>query len=337
MRQGRTRQTSGMKLLVLGGTVFLSRAVAVEALGRGHDVTVISRGLSGAAPTGSRHVIADRDAPSPFPDELTSAEFDAVIEVSSRPSRVRSALTQVRAAHWVYISSISAYADAATPGGGPGRLPLLDPLDEDSDDMADYGRMKSGCERLVEGATPSHTIVRPGLIVGPGDPSGRFTYWVDRLRRATPGETVLAPGDPSDLVQFVDVRDLAGWIVLMAERRTAGVFDAVRDPAPIGEVLDDIAAGCGARPRWRWASRAQLDGVDVRPWMGERSLPLWLPRPEYEGMCTHLAGPARAAGLNNRPVAESARDTLAWLTATPGAPLTGLSAEEEADALSQLG
>jgi nucleoside-diphosphate-sugar epimerase len=324
-----------MRLLVLGGTVFLSRAVAEDALARGHDVTTVSRGSSGTPPEGARHVRADRDAP--LPAELAGVEFDAVVDVSSRPSRVRSALAQVRAAHWVYVSSVSVYADEATAGGGPGVLREHEPLDTDSDDPADYGRMKAGCERLVREGAGSWAIVRPGLIVGPGDRTGRFTYWVDRMRRAGDGDVVLAPGDPSDRVQVIDVRDLAGWIVLLAERRARGVFDAIADPAPIRAMLDDVAAGCGARPRWRWASHAQLEGIGVTPWMGPRSLPLWLPRPEYDGMMAHLAAPARAAGLTVRPIAHTARDTLAWLTQTPDAALTGLTADEEREALDALG
>ncbi|WP_203137961.1 NAD-dependent epimerase/dehydratase family protein [Microbacterium sp. JZ31] len=324
-----------MRLLVLGGTVFLSRAVAEAALSRGHDVTTVSRGASGSPLEGARHVHADRDAP--LPAELAGVEYDAVVDVSSRPSRVRSALAQLRAAHWVYVSSISVYADEATVGGAPGMLPQHEPLDEDSDDMADYGRLKAGCERLVGERAQSRAIVRPGLIVGPGDRSGRFTYWVDRMRRASDGEIVLAPGDPSDRVQLIDVRDLGAWIALLAERRTAGVFDAIGEPASIRDVLDDVAAGCGALPRWRWATDEQLEGVEVSPWMGPRSLPLWLPRPAYDGMMTHLAAPAFQAGLRTRPVADTARDTLAWLETADDPALTGLTADEEREVLAAFG
>jgi nucleoside-diphosphate-sugar epimerase len=324
-----------MRLLVLGGTVFLSRSVADAALSRGHEVTVVSRGTSGSAPAGARHVIADRDAPLPV--ELAGMDIDVAVDVTSRPSRVRSALAQLRAAHWIYVSSISVYADEQTRGGGPGSLPLQEALDDDSDDPADYGRMKAGCERLISERAESHAIVRPGLIVGPGDRSGRFTYWVDRMRRVRDGEVVLAPGDAADPVQVIDVRDLAEWIVLLAERRTTGVFDAIGDPRPITDLLDDVAAGSGARPRWRWATDEQLEGVGVIPWVGPRSLPLWVPRPDYDGMMTHLAAPAREAGLLTRPIADSARDMLAWLEETPDAARTGLTPDEEHEVLDRLG
>lgn len=323
-----------MRILVLGGTVFLSRAVAESALARGHDVTTVSRGASGSPPAGTRHVIADRDAP--LPADVAGEEYDAVVEVSSRPSRVRTALAQLRAPHWVYVSSISVYADEATVGGGPGMLPEHEPLEEDSEDPADYGRLKAGCERLVSERAASHTIVRPGLIIGPGDRSGRFTYWADRMRRADDGEVVLAPGDPADRVQVIDVRDLGSWIVLLSERRTRGVVDAIDAPRRIADLLDDVASGCGATPRWRWATDEQLEGLAVNPWMGPRSLPLWLPRPDYDGMMTHLAEPAFEAGLTTRSIAGTARDTLAWLDATPDAVRTGLTVDEEREVLAAL-
>ena len=324
-----------MRLLVLGGTVYLSRAVAEAALARGHHVTVTSRGVTGSPPDGAHQVVADRDAP--LPSELTDPAYDAVVDVSRRPSHVRSALAQLRAAHWVFVSTVNVYDDVTARDGGPGSLPLHEPQFDDSDDPEAYGPMKVACERLVAETAPTHTIVRPGLIVGPGDRSGRFTYWIDRLRRAGEGETVLAPGDPDDPIQVIDVRDLAEWIVLLAERRTPGVFDAIDAPRPIAALLDEVASGVGARPVWRWATHAQLDAAGVAPWAGPRSLPLWLPRPEYDGMKTHRAGPARTAGLAARPVSDTARDTLAWLAATPDAVLTGLTAVEEAEVLETLG
>jgi nucleoside-diphosphate-sugar epimerase len=243
-------------------------------------------------------------------------------------------------AHWVLVSTINVYADEATPGGRPGTLPLREAIRDDLDgtDPATYGGMKVACEEAVRAGAASAAVVRPGLIAGPGDPSGRFTYWVARLARAAdePGAPVLAPGDPADLVQLVDVRDLAAWLVDLAEARTDGVYDAVAPPVPLGELLAEVAAGCGAAPGWRWAPRAALEEAGVAPWAGERSLPLWLPRPEYDGMVTHDVAASLAAGLRPRPVAETARDTLAWLRATPGAAVTGLTAAQEAEVLRTL-
>jgi nucleoside-diphosphate-sugar epimerase len=327
-----------MKLLVLGGTVFLSKAVAAEAAARGHDVVAVSRGVSGAVPPGVRHVVADRDAG--LPAAFAAEPFDAVVDVARRPSHVRTAVAAVPHAHWVFVSTINVYADEATPGGRPGTLALRAPVTEDADglDPATYGGMKVACEEIVRAGAAGSTVVRPGLVVGPGDPTGRFTYWVARLARAAtePGAPVLAPGDPADLVQVVDVRDLATWLVDLAQARTDAVLDAVAPPVPLGELLADVAAGCGAAPRWRWAPRGALEAAGVAPWSGARSLPLWLPRPELGGMAAHDVAASLAAGLRPRPVAETARDTLAWLRATPGATVTGLTAAEEAEVLRVL-
>ncbi|WP_183100878.1 NAD-dependent epimerase/dehydratase family protein, partial [Nocardioides pelophilus] len=221
-----------MRLLVLGGTVFLSREVAAEALRRGHDVTCACRGVSGDVPEGATLLCWDRaEEPPPL-----AGEYDAVVDVSRIPSHVRRAVAAVPDAHWVFVSTVNVYADDSVPGR-PGTVPLREPITEDVDLSADpeaYGPMKVACEQIVRDGAASWTVVRPGLIVGPGDPSGRFTYWPDRL---ADGGEVLAPGAPSDIVQVIDVRDLAAWIVTLAERRTVGDFDGVGLPVPIGDLL----------------------------------------------------------------------------------------------------
>ena len=187
-----------MKLLVLGGTLFLSKAVAEEAVRRGHDVTCACRGESGAVPDGARHVVWDRDQPAPA--ELTDETYDAVVDVARHPSRVRSAVAALPDAHWVFVSTISVYADNSVPGGSPGVTPELEPITEDVDlreNMEAYGPMKVACEQAVLAGTASAMVIRPGLIIGPGDPSGRFTYWPLRLRDAGDGGEVLAPGRPT--------------------------------------------------------------------------------------------------------------------------------------------
>ncbi|MGF0117309.1 NAD-dependent epimerase/dehydratase family protein [Promicromonospora sp. Marseille-Q5078] len=327
-----------MKLLVLGGSVFLSRAVAADAVARGHEVVTVSRGRSGEVPDGVRHVVADRG--EPFPAVLADEGFDAVVDVSRTPSHVRRAVAALPAAHWVFVSTVNVYADDSDPAG-PGEGRLRDPEPEDVDPSASaeaYGAMKVACEEIVRAGAVSAAVVRPGLIVGPGDPSGRFAYWPARMRRVLDdgAADVLAPGDPADPVQVIDVRDLAAWVVDLAAARTEGVFDSVGPVTTTGTLLADVARGCGADPRWAWADSDRLEAADVRPWSGERSLPLWLPRPEYDGMPAHDARPALAAGLSPRPVADTARDTLDWLRATPDAAVTGLTADEEAQVLDQV-
>ena len=323
-----------MKLLVLGGTVFLSKAVAEEAVRRGHDVTCACRGESGSLPDGVTHVAWDRDQPAPT--GLAEAAYDAVVDVARHPSRARSAVAALPVAHWVFVSTISVYADNAVPGGRPGVTPELDPIHEDVDlsvDMEAYGPMKVACEQAVlEGAT-SAMVVRPGLIVGPGDPSGRFTYWPLRVRDAGQGGEVLAPGTPDDTVQVIDVRDLAAWIVDSAERQRTGVYDGIGPVHRFEDLLAQVAEGVGATPTWTWVDQDFLTEQGVEPWAGPDSLPLWLPRPEYDGMLAHDADLPQEAGLVTRPVAESARDTLAWADATPGSVRTGIGRDREQDLL----
>ena len=322
-----------MKLLVLGGSVFLSRAVAEEAVRRGHDVTCACRGSSGSVPEGARHVAVDRS--EGLPAELGEG-YDAVVDVARQPSWVRAAVARFPSAHWVFVSTINVYADESTPGGRPGTLPLRAPIDEDVDlaqDPEAYGPMKVACEQVVLDGAAAAMVVRPGLIVGPGDPTGRFTYWPARLGDAAERPEVLAPGSPDDVVQVIDVRDLAAWIVDSAERRRTGAFDGIGPTMGIGDLLAQAAVGCGATPEWTWVPQEFLAEQEVAPWAGPRSLPLWLPRPEYDGMLAHDATPSYDAGLATRPIADTARDTLAWLRATPDATRTGMTAEEEREVL----
>lgn len=326
-----------MRFLVLGGTVFLSRAVAVEATARGHEVSVAARGASGSVPDGVRHVVLDRT--EEIPADLATEEFDAVVDVARTPSWVGRAVTAWPRAHWTFVSTINVYADETTPGGTPASLPLVDAQPEDVDLRAHpeaYGPMKVACEQLVREGAERAFVVRPGLIVGPGDPTGRFTYWPARLADVGPGEPVLVGGDPGDTVQVIDVRDLAAWIVTAAETGLTGDLDGVGPGTALGDLLAEVAEGLGVEPRWTWASDAVLEVHDVAPWMGPRSLPLWLPRPAYDGMLAHDWSPSRDAGLTARPIGETARDTLEWLRATPGAVVTGLTREQEREVLDGL-
>ncbi|MEJ7832377.1 MAG: epimerase [Nocardioides sp.] len=322
-----------MRLLVLGGSRFLSRAVAVEAVRRGHDVTCACRGASGQIPDGSVHAVVDRTGE--LPPELTEATYDAVVDVARHPSWVRKAVAAFPGAHWVFVSTINVYADEATPGGRPGAAALHDPVHTDEDPGTSpevYGAMKVSCEQTVLEAA-SAMVVRPGLIVGPDDPTGRFTYWPARLGDAADGDEVLAPGSPDDVVQIIDVRDLASWIVDSAETRRTGVYDGIGPAMPIAGLLAQAAAGAGVRPRLTWVPQEFLEQQEVEPWAGDRSVPLWLPRPAYDGMLSHDVTPSIEAGLSIRPVSDTTRDTLAWLRETPDAEVTGLTRDEERELL----
>ena len=248
---------------------------------------------------------------------------------------MRSAVAAWADAHWVFVSTISVYADAGEPGQTAERGTTLEAMHEDRDPREApevYGAMKVACEQLVRSGAVSASVVRPGLIVGPGDPTGRFTYWPE-LAGAADGGPVLAPGSPDDVTQVVDVRDLAAWCVDLAEQRIVGTWDAVGPPQPMAAVLEQVARGVGTTPQLVWVPSEFLAEHDVEPWAGERSVPLWLPRPEYDGMTAHDHSPAAEAGLVSRPLVDVARDTLAWSRAAPDSVRTGLTREAEAEVL----
>lgn len=319
-----------MKLLVLGGTRFLSRTVAVEAVTRGHDVTCAARGESGSVPDGARHVVLDRSSPD---WSALADDWDAVVDVARSPTWVAAALEALaeRVRHWTFVSSISVYADQTTPGGTPETLPLLPPISDDveQDTPEKYGACKVGCEQHVLGSATRSLVVRPGLIVGPGDASGRFSYWAERLAE---GGDVLAPESPDRDTQVIDVRDLAAWIVTAAERDLTGVYDASGRTTRLGDLVDEVVRAVGGNASLVWADADFLLERDVHHWSGPRSLPLWLPE-EARGMTAHDVSAAFAAGLTTRPIGETALDTLAWLQQEAGAPRTGLTRAEEQDLL----
>ena len=319
-----------MRLLVLGGTMFLSSAVATDAVARGHDVTCAARGRSGPVPEGARHVVLDREAPD---WSALEGEWDAVVDVCRSPTWVTEALDVLvdRIPHWTFVSSISVYADQSTPGGSQDTLPLLPPITEEveQDTPEAYGSSKVGCEQAVQLRAPEWLVVRPGLIVGPGDPSGRFTYWSARLAE---GGEVLAPESPDRGTQAIDVRDLAAWIVTGAEQRLTGVYDATGPVMRLGDMVDEVVAAVGGEATLVWASADFLVERDVAYWSGPRSLPLWLPE-DSRGMTAHDVSAAFAAGLSVRPIGETAIDTLTWARSERDVPLTGLSRAEEQDLL----
>ncbi|MEO9324106.1 NAD-dependent epimerase/dehydratase family protein [Nocardioides sp. C4-1] len=319
-----------MRLLVLGGTRFLSRAVAAEAVARGHDVVCACRGESGEVPDGARLVrwdrAAARSAPPVGPDGTGTP--DAVVDVARHPSWVRAAVAAHPDAHWVFVSTVNVYPDSPVGGQTAATAAVRASVhtDEDLSSAETYGAMKVGCEEAVTAGASSSTIVRPGLVVGPDDPTGRFGYWPERLAEGGP---TLAGGDPADVVQVIDVRDLASWLVDAAERGTPGTYDAVGPPTAIGDLLAQVAHGVDATPQLVWVPSAFLAEHGVEPWAGDAGLPLWLPRPEHDGMMHRDATASYEAGLVPRPVAETARDTLAWLRTDPDAVRTGLSREHE--------
>ena len=329
-----------MRVLVLGGTSFLSKEVAGNALRRGHEVVCAARGRTGAAPDGARLVVVDRDEPGGV-EVLAGEKFDAVVDVATALGWVRDALTVLvpGAGHWTFVSTINVYADTATMRQTAG-ADLLEPATTtDRLERADmtpeiYGGIKVASENVVRDATGDRAfLVRPGLITGPGDYMDRFGYWPARFSR---GGRVVVPDTPQQPIQHIDVRDLAAWIVTAGEQRLTGAYDAVGPVLELGPMLRDIAELVAAEgTELVPTSPDKLIAAGVNPWSGPRSLPLWLPRSHY-GLVSHDATSAWAAGLQCRPLRETVEAALADERARGlNRPRTaGLTAEEEIALLS---
>lgn len=299
----------GMRILVLGGTAWLGRTVAEEALRRGHDVTCFARGTAPAAEA-AKLVRGDRDDEEGLAP-LSGTWWDAVVDVSRQPGQVRRAVRDLSTEHYVFVSTGNVYAAFDTLEQSED-APLRDPLDGDvMDDMQTYGEAKVACEQAVLGASAPAAVVRSGLIGGPGDASGRTGYWPWRFAHPV-GDGVVVPDDPDFPTALIDVRDLAAWVVTLVEERAPGVFNATGPTTRLEDALTTAAevGGSGARPRPVPADR--LAHLGVESWMGPASLPLWISDPAWRGFATMDTTRARAAGLTTRPLRETFADALAY-------------------------
>jgi 2'-hydroxyisoflavone reductase len=332
-----------MRFLILGGTAWLGGYIATAALGRGHQVTCLARGQSGKVPGDAVFIRADRDAPDAYA-QVAGEDWDVVVDVSRQPGQVRRAAAALAGSTrmFLFVSSGNVYADHSTPGSDEGAA-LLPPLAGDvMESMETYGEAKVACEQhVLEAFGPERSLIaRAGLIGGPGDIFDRTGYWPWRFARpAAEDGSVLVPELPDLAVQVIDVRDLAAWIVDAAERGLAGTFNAVGDSVPFPEHLAAARRVAGHAGPVHAASPDWLQAHGVQPWMGERSLPLWLPLPEYAGFNARDGSAARAAGLVPRPLSETLADTLAWeLARDPERKrLAGLADSDERELLAELG
>ncbi|MFD7921057.1 NAD-dependent epimerase/dehydratase family protein [Streptomyces sp. NPDC059740] len=326
-----------MKLLVLGGTAFVGRAVVTAALGRGWEVTTFHRGHA-AAPPGAATLLGDRNDPGALA-ALAGGEWDAVVDTwTGAPSAVDDAarLLAGRAARYLYVSSRSVYTYPA-PGGGDESSPVVEASPHDTG-SADYARAKRGGElAALAHFGDAALLARAGLVLGPQENVGRLPWWLNRIARGGP---VLAPG-PEDLpLQYVDARDLADWLLVAAERGLGGAYNVTSRSghATMGSLLRACVAATGSTAELRWTAPEQILAAGVQPWT---ELPVWLPPgPDHEAMHTTDVSRAHAAGLRCRPVAETVRDTWSWLCERggrapqrPDRPEHGLDPETEARVL----
>lgn len=325
------------RLLILGGTVFLGRAIVEEALSRGYTVTIFNRGRSNPDlfPEVER-LVGDRVGGDL--EALRGRSWDAVVDTSGYVPRVvreSAALLSDAVQHYTFISSLSVYADFSQPGIAEDFHvgSLADPATEEVTGDT-YGPLKALSELQAAREFPGRALIlRPGLIVGPYDPTDRFTYWPHRV--ALGGE-ILAPGRPERPIQFIDVRDLAEWALDMIARREAGTFN-VNGPEftlTMGELLDACRKVSGSDARFTWVSEEFLLQQGVEPW---QSLPLWMPEisTEYAGFFSFDISKALDAGLRFRPMEETIRSTLKWDAARLGDHpwRAGITQEREAELL----
>jgi 2'-hydroxyisoflavone reductase len=335
-----------LNILILGGTGFTGPYQVKYAVARGHKVTVFNRGKThpGILPAGIEQLAGDRNTGDLA--ALKGRKWDVAIDNPTMlPKWVRDAgeVLKDNVNRYIFISTISVYADGLKPGSDE-TAPLAkyegtDAMKETRDTViaskfALYGPLKALSEKEAEKWFPGKTcIIRPGLIVGPGDETDRFTYWPVRIER---GGEVLAPGNPSDPVQFIDARDLAEWTIRMAEEGATGSYNAT-GPAHrlmIKGMLDEMKSALGSNATFTWAPVDFLEKEKVAPWS---DMPVWVPPGEEGGMSDVSIKRALEHGLTFRPLAETTRDTLAWFKAQPKERQekmrAGLTKEREAEVL----
>ncbi len=326
-----------MRLLILGGTVFLGRHLVESALAQGHEVTICNRGKTNAKLFPEvEHLIGDRDGAL---NALIGKRWDAVIDTSGyvpRIVRYSASLLAGSVERYVFISSISVYGQVQRLGINESTaVARIEDPDVEEINGDTYGALKALCEEGVEAAIPDCVLnVRPGLIAGPFDPTDRFTYWA---RRVTRGGDILCAGQHRP-VQFIDVRDLADWIILMVEKGEVGTYNATGPDyvLTMGEMLDAIKDATGSSANFIWATDEEMERFEVQPWV---DMPLWIPeKHEMRGFCTINCDRAKENGLIYRSLANTVRDTVRWdVSRDSGQPLkAGLKPEREQEILSQL-
>ena len=342
LRRPRSRSGGPFHILILGGTGFLGPHIVRAALARGHRVTLFNRGRTNPQLFPElEKLVGDRD---PEQGEGLSAlegrSFDAVVDTSGyypRHVRASAGLLAPRVGHYLFVSSISVYPSFEKKGITEDEpIPLWEGEVVERFRNETYGPYKYLCEQAASEAMEGRcTHVRPGLIVGPGDPTPRFSYWPLRVRR---GGEILAPGRPTDPVQYIDARDLAAWMVSALEQRLQGTYNLVGPDAPA--TLADLLHGCkavtGGDASFTWVDAGFLAGHELRAWA---HLPVWAdPEGAMGGLNQVSNARARATGFRSRPLAETVAGVLDWYDTLPqerqGRLRFPLKPEREAEVLS---
>lgn len=321
-------------ILVLGGTAFLGREVARQAVAEGYDVTCLARG-SAPAPEGVRFVVGDRDDDDGLAD-VAGQHWDAVVDVTLHPVHVHRAVRDLHTDHWVFVSTANVYE----PGAGLDEsAPLLKPFaGERMSSMEEYGPAKVACEDAYRDSGTTSTLARAGLIGGPGDESGRSGYWPWRFAHPVGGRDgaspeVVVPDDPGYPTALIDVRDLAGWLLLAAREKPDGAYNVTGPATPLARVLAAAADAAGSQARPRPVPPARLAELGISGWMGPASLPLWIDDPELRGFGTMDTTRAVESGLVTRPLVDTFRDVLAWEESRESLRRCGLDDTDEARVL----
>ncbi|MGW1995857.1 NAD-dependent epimerase/dehydratase family protein [Embleya sp. NPDC001921] len=325
-----------MRLLILGGTAFVGRAVTDAAVNRGWDVTVFNRGRQ-ELPDGVRSLVGDRTAEGGLA-ALAGGEWDLAVDTwSAAPRVVRDSadLLADRVGRYAYISSCSVY-DQPTPAGQGEEAPLVEGSPDDGD--VAYPNAKRGAEIAVERAFGDRYVhARAGLILGPRENIGRLPWWLNRITRGGP---VPAPGPREAELQFIDARDLAEWTLDAAEAGRSGAYNLISPTghSTMGELLELCVRVTGSDAELRWIDPDTILKAGIEPWL---ELPIWVPAGEdYDSIHRRDVRKALGAGLRVRPVEETVADTWTWLRSVNGIvpqrsdrPVVGLPPEKEATIL----
>jgi 2'-hydroxyisoflavone reductase len=333
-----------MRWLVIGGTRFVGHHIVQAALAAGAEITLFNRGRSASAlPPGVTLITGDRRADL---GALRQAEqpWDVVVDCCAYlPSEAAAMAVALRGRVGLYvlISSVSVYASFVHGNDEDSALARIEDPETRTVDGRTYGALKALCESAVlrEAGVPV-CFVRPGLVVGPQDPTQRFTYWPARVGRARDGELILAPGRAADGLQFIDARDLAAFVVNAACDGLQGSYNVLGTPGSVtvGSLLQACAKAACVHPQWLWCDATAAQRIGLRPWV---DLPAWAPAEgDTAGFARVSNAKALAAGLKLRPVLQTVADTLAWHRSLPvdqqGFTLAGMSPEREREALVAL-